>query len=459
MISDLERPEIAVILASRFYFPPDTIRREVSEALEERYKGFLDEIKKILDPLSSEAGFSYHYVSSSIDAIDVLKKTQNAIGYLVFAFEHPTGYLRSIMRSGKPTIVIAYTYVGAGELLQSYSIASSEGYPVLGVAVRDVTNPERIKRYVRYLSALYRLRDSKVVVIVSPIVKQYLEVGYPLAVNVYRIIPDIQKTFGVKVLSMDVNAFRRKYYDEIPEDSAKHIASKWFKEAKDVIRHSEDELIKPAKLYLAFRKLVHDLKLDAIAIDCITLYHAGFIDTWPCLAFMELTKEGVICGCEGDLYSIIAMLIMKYLVNLPGFINDPSPDMDSGEIVYYHCFAPVNFYGFDKKELLPYTITPAHWDTKKLSIRVEFPTDIIATSLGVDARNRAILIHTTRILRNELGPEECSTKVVGAVNVDNILERWDPEAGWHRVLFYGDHREDLKNFAKLLGLKIVEEDH
>jgi len=46
MISDLKRPEIAIILASRFYFPPDTIRREVSEALEERYKGFLDEIKK-----------------------------------------------------------------------------------------------------------------------------------------------------------------------------------------------------------------------------------------------------------------------------------------------------------------------------------------------------------------------------------------------------------------------------
>jgi hypothetical protein len=453
-----EKPEIAIILASRFYFPPDIIRREISEALEGRYRSFLEEIKKALDSFSPEANFSYHYVSSSFDAIDVLKKTQNAIGYLVFAFEHPTGYLRSVMRSGKPTIVIAYTYVGAGELLQSYAIAVGERYPVLGVAVRNVTDPERIKKYIRYLLALYRLKNSKVLVIVSPVVKQYLEVGYPLAVNVYGMISDIQKTFGVNVVSMDINAFRSKYYDEIPVDSAKQIANKWFNGAKEVIEHSENELIKPAKLYLALRKLVHDLKLDAIAIDCITLYHSGFIDTWPCLAFMELTKEGIVCGCEGDLHSIIAMLIMKYLANLPGFINDPSPDMDNDEIVYYHCFAPVNFYGFEKKELLPYVITPAHWGTKKLSIRIDFPPGIITTSVGVDARNKAISIHTAKILRNELGPEECSVKVVGATNVSNILERWNPEAGWHRVLFYGDHKEDLKNFAKLLGLRIVEED-
>jgi hypothetical protein len=457
-MGDPEKPEIAVILASRFYFPADTIRIEVSEALEKRYSVFLEEIEKTLDSLSSEANFSYHYVSSSIDAIDVLRKTQNVVGYLVFAFEHPTGYLRSIMRSGKPTIVIAYTYVGAGELLQSYPIALGEEYPVLGVAVRNITNPERIKKYVRYLLTLYKLRNSKVLVIVSPVVKQYLEVGYPLAVNVYGMISDIQKTFGVKVSSMDINTFRSKYYDKIPDDSAKQVASKWFKEAREVIEHSEDELIKPAKLYLALKKLVEDLKLDAVAIDCITLYHAGFIDTWPCLAFMELTKEGIVCGCEGDLYSVITMLIMKYLADLPGFINDPSPDMDNGEIVYYHCFAPINFYGFERKELLPYVIIPAHWGTKKLSIRVDFPSGIIATSVGVDAKNRTISIHTAKILRNELGPEECSVKVVGAVNVGSILERWNPEAGWHRVLFYGDHREDLKNFARLLGLRIIEED-
>ncbi len=458
MRSSVERPKIGVIYASRLALPAEAIRKEVSSELEARYRTFIQKIENVLKRFFPEVEFIYEYVSSSSDSMNVIRRTKDVVGYIVFAFEHPTGYLRTIMRSGKPTIVIAYTYVGAGELLQSYPKAVEEGYPVIGVTVRDVTNSDRIRKYVNYLLTIHRLKSSNILLIVSPVTKQYLDVGYPLAVDVYGMMSDVNRTFGINVSAMSINQFKKIYYETVSEDEARRIAEKWFNEAETVIAHSKEELVKPAKLYLAFKKLIEDLKLDAIAIDCITLYHAGFLDTWPCLAFMELTKEGIICGCEADLYSTVVMLLMKYLANVPGFINDPSPDMDKNEIIYYHCYAPINLLGFETKRLLPYIITPAHWGTKKLSINVSFPVGVTMTSVGIDARNKIISVHTAKILGNEKGPEECSTKVVGKVSTKTILEKWNPEAGWHRVLFYGDYREDIKAIAKLLGLKTVEED-
>jgi len=140
----------------------------------------------------------------------------------------------------------------------------------------------------------------------------------------------------------------------------KEVAERWFKNAKRIIDRKLEDLIEPAKLYLALKELIKERKLDAVRIDRITLYHAGFLKTWPCLAFMELTREGVICGCEADLCSMAIMLLMKFLKNIPGYINDPSPDMDKGEVVYYHCQAPINPYGYDSKSFSPYTITPVH---------------------------------------------------------------------------------------------------
>ncbi|RLG05111.1 MAG: fucose isomerase, partial [Thaumarchaeota archaeon] len=146
------------------------------------------------------------------------------------------------------------------------------------------------------------------------------------------------------------------------------------------------------------------------------------------------------------------------LKNIPGYINDPSPDMDKGEVVYYHCQAPINPYGYDSKSLSPYTITPAHWNSKKLSVHVELPTNEVVTLIGLNPRRKILCIHTAKIIGNEYNQEECSTKAVGRADVKTLLKRWEWDAGWHRVLFYGDHREDLKIIARLLGLTILEED-
>ena len=454
-----EKLRIGVVFASRTVTPSGVARKEITDEFLKKYSEIVRTIKQNLEETFPEIDFVYGEVSNSIDAINTLKKMEDVIGYLIFAVQHSRSYLKVFIRSGKPTVIIAYTYVGAGALLLAYSKALREGYPVIGEAVRDISNPERINKYVKMLKTIGRLKSAKALLIVGPPAKQSMEARCPLTIDIYGMISDLNEALGINISTMSIEEFNKDYYEKVSTEQAKEIAERWFRNAKRVVDHKLEDLIEPAKLYLAIKDLIKKQNLDAIGIDCILLYYAGLLKTWPCLAFMELTKEGIVCGCEADLNSMAIMLLMKFLKNIPGYINDPSPDLDRNEIVYYHCQAPINPYGYDSKDLSPYTIMPAHWNSKKASVHVELPTDKVVTVIGLNPKRKTLCIHTAKMVKNECNQEECSTKAVGRANVKAILERWEWDAGWHRVLFYGDHREDLKIIGRLLGLTILEEDH
>jgi hypothetical protein len=41
-------------------------------------------------------------------------------------------------------------------------------------------------------------------------------------------------------------------------------------------------------------------------------------------------------------------------------------------------------------------------------------------------------------------------------DIGKLLDKWD-RFGWHRVTVYGDIKEQLAEFGKALGLKVIEE--
>ena len=52
----------------------------------------------------------------------------------------------------------------------------------------------------------------------------------------------------------------------------------------------------------------------------------------------------------------------------------------------------------------------------------------------------------------------CRTKLAGEVvgDMEKLFTFWD-QHGWHRVSFYGDLREPLKDLAAAMKLRFVEE--
>ena len=392
------------------------------------------------------------------DILKILRDINDVAGYIVFNFQSIAGAVRPVLWSGKPTIFVAETYLGSGEFLMEYSRAIKAGMPVVGIVDRNVHDVQKLARYIKLLDVINKLRASRMLIIADPVVRDYIQLQYPLSIDIYSAVSQLQTLTGIDLQLVSVRDFVEKYYGNTTDEEARPIAKKWWNESDKVVDHLEDELVKPARLYLAMKKAIEDYNADALGVDCITLYYSGLLDTWPCLGFMELAKEGVVPLCEADVYAGVAMLAMKYFANVPGYINDPALDMEKDEIVYYHCQAPINPHGFDSGEECSYVITPAHWGAKKLSVHTKLPTDESATLVGFNPADKIVTIHTAHIERNEYNDRECATKVVGKAETRAIAENWNWRAGWHRVLFYGDWREDWKALAKLLGLGVMEED-
>ncbi|WP_252900492.1 hypothetical protein [Vulcanisaeta sp. JCM 14467] len=249
------------------------------------------------------------------DTLDIqvfLNTEGNAAGYLVIALNSAMGFIDPIIRSGKPTVIIADAYAGAGEYVLGLSKAMSEGYPVIGIATRDITSQAALSK-VKYLIALARLRSSKVLFIVSPSLKSHLYWQFGPNTDMYSVLRLIQSITGVTPIMMDANEFRARFFDKVSDEEAGKWADRWVKNAEVINDDSMDEIRNSARLYVAMRNAARELGVDAIAVDCIVLYNTGLLRAWPCLGYMQLWYDGVMPVCEADPYAAIPILIAKYL--------------------------------------------------------------------------------------------------------------------------------------------------
>ena len=107
-------------------------------------------------------------------------------------------------------------------------------------------------------------------------------------------------------------------------------APKGFQEA------TPEELLRAMRLYKAIRRVCEEENLDALTLSCFSLIES--LRTTGCLALSLLNDEGIPAGCEGDLQSIITLLMVKTLIGKPGFMANPSfVDLDRNEILLAHC--------------------------------------------------------------------------------------------------------------------------
>ena len=423
-----------------------------TEFIENEKSKFLSALK------SSYPGINFvsYDVRDPTDIQSFLYAEGNAVGYLVVALNSAMGFIDPIIRSGKPTVIIADAYAGAGEYVLGLSKAMSEGYPVIGIATRDITSKMALSK-VKYLIALAKLRSSKVLFVVSPSLKSHLYWQFGPNTDMYSVLRLVQSITGVTPIVMDANEFRARFFDKVSDEEAGEWADRWVKSAEAVNDDSMDEIRNSARLYVAMRNAARELGVDAIAVDCIVLYNTGLLRAWPCLGYMQLWYDGIMPVCEADPYAAIPILIAKYLFNRNGFTVNVGIDEERGEFIYHHCYAPTNPHGGDKPEV-PYVITKAHLGTKHASIHVKLPINEPITVVGFNPEERLLTIHVSRSIGNEYSPQACATKLIGSGNAVNVARNWHWRGGWHRVVIYGDFRKELEEFAKLLGLKVLHED-
>ena len=97
-----------------------------------------------------------------------------------------------------------------------------------------------------------------------------------------------------------------------------------------------ENLLRAMRLYKALKGMCDDYHLDALTFSCFSLINE--LKTTGCLALSLLNEEGIPAGNEGDLQSIMTLLMTKELTHAHGFIANPTfIDEKDNEISLAHC--------------------------------------------------------------------------------------------------------------------------
>ncbi|OQC06784.1 MAG: hypothetical protein BWX80_01391 [Candidatus Hydrogenedentes bacterium ADurb.Bin101] len=269
-----------------------------------------------------------------------------------------------------------------------------------------------------------------------------------------------------RVLGADVVAVEEKTFDDLINgaDAAAVQAEidAWTQGAKEIVEPNAEDIEKAARVSVALDNLIRQEQADALAIGtCMGWLPKGF----PCLGFTRLRDRGIPAACEGDMDSLLTMMLFQYAFDLAGFQGNATFDTSRNALWTAHCTAPLKMDG-PNGESAPYLLR-GHSEVGGSGCVPEVQYRLGQTITRAKFVNlETILASTGKIIEvPERAVHGCRTQIVTevkdaakmAANWSSALETEDAMTLLHRVVAYGDHMDSLRHMANLMGLKVLEE--
>ncbi len=371
------------------------------------------------------------------------ERIEQCDGLVVCMITSPTTGKRTLleMMPTVPVLVFNDLFCGDCGYLGFHKQATEAGMRLVSLSAEDLG---LLERKLQLLRAAARLRRSRMLVFSDN------DRG---AGNLYQGLED---HLGLRVTqygSPEINeAFQKAGLEE-----SKKVAERWVASADQVVEPSREEIVNSARMYLALKAIMDREQANAVTVDCLTMLYAHKVGYYPCLAFVDLNDNGYVGACEADVAATVTMLIVGLLTDRPGFISDPVLDTEAGLIYHAHCVAPTRMAGLGAR--------PERWnirshseDRRGASAEVKFTpgNKIIAAKYVPYDR---MLVSTGEIVGNKVTELACRSKMTTTAGsregIQQMIDNYS--GGLHRVIFYGDCREDLRDLGKLLRFEVVEE--
>jgi L-fucose isomerase-like protein len=127
--------------------------------------------------------------------------------------------------------------------------------------------------------------------------------------------------------------------DSIPDDDLASPLKAFVDAATEVCEPTSSDLKNVTRIYLALKKVVTDYDLDALTVRCFDFVQHQ--RTTGCFGLAQLTDEGIIAGCEGDLVSTLGMLWAHKLLDVTPWMANPAQlDPGNNSLWLAHCTVP-----------------------------------------------------------------------------------------------------------------------
>ena len=100
-----------------------------------------------------------------------------------------------------------------------------------------------------------------------------------------------------------------------------------------------DSLPDAYRIYLALKSLTEKYQLQGLTLRCFDLLDT--VHNTGCWALAKLNSEGIVAGCEGDVPTMLTMMLVRAMCGISCFQANPaSINPETGEILFAHCTIP-----------------------------------------------------------------------------------------------------------------------
>ena len=192
-------------------------------------------------------------------------------------------------------------------------------------------------------------------------------------------------------------------------------------------------------IYSGLKRVIDFYQLGGLTIRCFDLIEE--YKNTACLALSMLNDEGIIATCEGDVPSMLSMLLVKAASNKPSFQANPSKisfgENEDNTVLFAHCTIPMSMCN-----------------------NVEFMTHF-ESGLGIGLRGKLNLgeitifklsrdLKTYLLINGEIksNPEltnYCRTQIEVKIQDEDMYQLINKSFGNHVIISYGDNSGDLGN--------------
>ena len=321
------------------------------------------------------------------------------------------------------------------------------GHPVTLFPTNDYNELERALRLLRTVALM---RQTRIVL-------------FPPARGTARAqSPDeIKQRLGADVVAVDEKTFD-DLISSADDGEVRAEAARWSSGAKAIVEPNQDDIVKAARISVALQNLMRQQHSQGLAIGtCMGWLAKGF----PCLGFTRLRDAGIPAACEGDMDSLLTMLLYQYAFDQPGFQGNATFDTSRNALWTAHCTAPLQMDGPAGKPA-PYLLR-GHSEVGGSGCvpEVLYRVGQVVTR-GKFVNLDTILASTGKIIEvPEKSVHGCRTQIVTevrdaakmAANWSSALETEDAMTLLHRVVVYGDHMDSLRHLARLMRITVLEE--
>ena len=203
--------------------------------------------------------------------------------------------------------------------------------------------------------------------------------------------------------------------------------------------YDRTEMEKALDVYGAVKRIVEKYDLSAVTVRCFDLLTS--VHTTGCLALSILNAEGIYAGCEGDMPSLISMMILGEIAQQPVFMcNLNRIDTEKSELIFAHCTLPAN---------MPYEMSlTTHYESGiGVAIAGSIPEEDF-TIFKISSDFTQCFASEGKIIENRREPNLCRTQIkVSLSHYDYFLT--NPIAN-HHVICLGKHQKALEDFYRAL---------